>query len=422
MDGERQGMGRRPGRPLATLLAAGAVSSLGDGVTLAAAPLLAASVTRDPRAIAAVGVAWSLPWLLFTLVSGAVADRADRRRLMVAADLVRVVSLAVLTAAVLGGRASIPALVALFFVNAAAETVFDTAWQSTLPMVVERDDLPRANGWLQTIEFAGNGLLGPALGGVLFAAAVAAPFAVDAASFGVSALLLVTLPGRFRATGPATGHRPTLRADIAEGVRWLLGHRVLRTICWVLAIENIVEMAGFAMLVLLAQDVLGLDARGYGLLLACLAVGGVAGGTVAARLHRRLGDQGSVVGSTLLMSAAWALLAATGLPVVAGAGVALYGLAAVWWNVVTVSFRQAVVPERLQGRVNSAYRLVSWGTLSAGAAAGGLVVAQLGLRALYTAAAVVLLALAALAWRLLDAGSFAAARSAAGPSPEVGPA
>jgi MFS family permease len=415
-------MGRRPGRPLATLLAAGAVSSLGDGVTLAAAPLLAASVTRDPRAIAAVGVAWSLPWLLFTLVSGAVADRADRRRLMVAADLVRVVSLAVLTAAVLGGRASIPALVALFFVNAAAETVFDTAWQSTLPMVVERDDLPRANGWLQTIEFAGNGLLGPALGGVLFAAAVAAPFAVDAASFGVSALLLVTLPGRFRATGPATGHRPTLRADIAEGVRWLLGHRVLRTICWVLAIENIVEMAGFAMLVLLAQDVLGLDARGYGLLLACLAVGGVAGGTVAARLHRRLGDQGSVVGSTLLMSAAWALLAATGLPVVAGAGVALYGLAAVWWNVVTVSFRQAVVPERLQGRVNSAYRLVSWGTLSAGAAAGGLVVAQLGLRALYTAAAVVLLALAALAWRLLDAGSFAAARSAAGPSPEVGPA
>ena len=140
-------------------------------------------------------------------------------------------------------------------------------------------------------------------------------------------------------------------------------------------------MAGLAMLVLLAQDVLGLDARGYGLLLACLAVGGMLGGTVAARLHRRLGDQGSVVGSTLLMGAAWALLAATDLPVVAGAGVALYGLAAVWWNVVTVAFRQAVVPERLQGRVNSAYRLVSWGTLSVGAAAGGLVAAQLGLRA-----------------------------------------
>jgi MFS family permease len=421
-------MGRRPGRPLATLLAAGAVSSLGDGVTLAAAPLLAASVTRDPRAIAAVGMAWSLPWLLFALVSGAVADRADRRRLMVAANLVRVASLAVLTAAVLGGRASIPALVALFFVNAAAETVFDTAWQSTLPMVVDRDDLPRANGWLQTIEFAGNGLLGPALGGILFAAAAATPFAVDAASFGVSALLLATLPGRFRAAAAAASPdapgagRPTLRADIAEGVRWLLGHRVLRTICWILAIENIVEMAGLAMLVLLAQDVLGLDARGYGLLLACLAVGGMLGGTVAARLHRRLGDQGSVVGSTLLMGAAWALLAATDLPVVAGAGVALYGLAAVWWNVVTISFRQAVVPERLQGRVNSAYRLVSWGTLSVGAAAGGLVAAQLGLRALYTGAAILLLALAALAWRLLDAGSFAAARTTASPSPEVGPA
>lgn len=196
-------MGRRPGRSLATLLAAGAVSNLGDGVTLAAAPLLAASVTRDPRAIGAVGVAWSLPWLLFALVSGAVVDRSDRRRLMVGADLVRVVGLAGLTAAVVGGRASIPALVALFFVNAAAETVFDTAWQSTLPMVVDRDDLPRANGWLQTIEFAGNGLLGPALGGVLFAAAAAAPFAVDAASFGISALLLATIPGRFRAAALA---------------------------------------------------------------------------------------------------------------------------------------------------------------------------------------------------------------------------
>jgi MFS family permease len=412
-------MGDRPGRSFGTLLAAGAISNLGDGVTVAAAPLLAASITRDPRAIGAVGVAWSLPWLLFALVSGAVADRADRRWLMVGADLARTLSLAALAVAVAAGRASILVLLVVFFVNASAETVFDTAWQATLPMVVDRDQLPRANGWLQTVEFAANGLLGPAAGGVLFAAAAAAPFAVDAVSFAVSALLVASLPGRLRAAAGSMGppSRPTLRADIAEGVRWLLGHRVLRTICWLLAIENIVEMAGFVMLVLLAQDVLGLDARGYGLLLACLAVGGMAGGVVAAGLHRRLGDQGSVVGSILLMGAAWALLAATALPPVAGAGVALYGLAAVWWNVVTVSFRQAVVPERLQGRVNSAYRLVSWGTLSVGATAGGVVVAQLGLRVLYGGAAAVLVGLAVLAWRLLDPGSFAAARAAAPPSP-----
>jgi MFS family permease len=421
-------MGGRQGRSFGTLLAAGALSNLGDGVTVAAAPLLAASLTRDPRAIGAVGAAWSLPWLLFALVSGAVADRADRRRLLVGADLVRTASLVLLAVAVAGGRASVLLLVAVFFVTASAETVFDSAWQATLPMVVDRGDLPRANSWMQTVEFTGNGLVGPALGGVLFAAAAAAPFAVDAVSFAVSALLLATLPGRFRAAGPApgpagpSGSRPTLRADIAEGVRWLLGHRVLRTICWLLAIENIVEMAGFAMLVLLAQEVLGLDARGYGLLVACLAVGGVLGGAVAARLHRRLGDQGSVVGSVLLMAAAWAVLAATARPVVAGAGVALYGLAAVWWNVVTISFRQAVVPERLQGRVNSAYRLVSWGTLSIGALAGGAVVARFGLRALYGAAAAIVLGLAVLAWRLLDPGSFAAAREAAPPSPDPGSA
>jgi MFS family permease len=423
-------MARRPGRSFRTLVAAGALSNLGDGVTLAAAPLLAASLTRDPRAIGVVGAAWSLPWLLFALVSGAVADRADRRRLLVSADLVRTASLVLLAAAVAGGRASILLLVAVFFVNATAETVFDSAWQASLPMVVARGDLPRANSWMQSVEFTTNGLLGPALGGVLFAAAAAAPFAVDAVSFAVSALLLATLPGRFRATGPAPGpsgpsppaSRPTLRADIAEGVRWLLGHRVLRTICWLLAIENLVEMAGLAMLVLLAQDVLGLGPSGYGLLVACLAVGGVLGGVVTGRLHRRLGDQGSVVGSTVMMAVAWAVLAATARPVVAGAGLALYGLAAVWWNVVTISFRQAVVPERLQGRVNSAYRLVSWGTLSVGAAAGGAVVAQFGLRALYGAAAVIVLGLAVLAWRLLDPGSFAAAREAAPPSPDSGSA
>jgi MFS family permease len=422
-------VGRWPGRSFGTLLGAGALSNLGDGVTWAATPLLAASITRDPRAIGAVGIAWSLPWLLFALVSGAVVDRGDRRRLMVTADLVRAASLAALALVIAGGRPSILVLVAVVFVNATAETVFDTAWQSTLPMVVDRGDLPRANGWLQMVEFAGNGLLGPAAGGVLFAAAAAAPFAVDAVSFAASALLLATLRGRFRAAtpgapvpDPVAGARPTLRADIAEGARWLLGHRVLRTICWLLAIENIVEMAGLAMLVLLAQDVLGLDARGYGLLLACLAVGGVLGGAVAARLHRRVGDQGSVVGSILLMGAAWALLAATARPAVAGAAIALYGLAAVWWNVVTVSFRQAVVPERLQGRVNSAYRLVTWGTPSVGAAAGGLVVAGLGLRPLYGGAAAVLLGLALLAGWLLDPGSFAAARAAAPPSPEPGSA
>jgi MFS family permease len=412
-------VGHRLGRSFGTLLAAGAASNLGDGVTLAAAPLLAASITRDPRAIGAVGVAWSLPWLLFSLVSGAIADRADRRWLMVGADLTRAVSLAALAVAVAAGRASILALVVVFFVNATAETVFDTAWQSTLPMVVDRARLPQANGWLQTIEFAGNGLLGPAAGGLLFATAAAAPFAVDAVTFAVSALLVASLPGRLRTAGAGSGGtpRPTLRADIAEGVRWLLGHRVLRTICWLLAVVNVVEMAGLVMLVLLAQDVLGLDARGYGLLLACLAVGGMAGGVVVARLHRWLGDQGSVVGSILLMGTTWALLAATALPLVAGAGIALYGLAAVWWNVVTVSFRQAVVPEGLLGRVNSAYRLVTWGTVSVGAAAGGVVVAQFGLRVLYGGAAVVLAGLAVLAWRLLDPGSFTAARAAAPPSP-----
>jgi predicted MFS family arabinose efflux permease len=188
---------------------------------------------------------------------------------------------------------------------------------------------------------------------------------------------------------------------------------VLRTICWVLTLENIAEVAGFVMLVLLAREALGLDARGYGLLLASFAVGGLLGAAVTERLHRQAGDAGSVVGATVGMAGAWALLAVTTSSAVAGVALALYGFAAVWWNVVTASFRQAVVPERLQGRVNSAYRLASWGASSLGAAAGGLVAAALGLRAVYAGAAVLVALLAVILWRRLDAAAFAAARQAA---------
>jgi MFS family permease len=398
-------------RALRTLLVAAAASNLGDGVTVAAAPLLAASLTEDPRRIGAVGVALTLPWLLFALPSGAVADRADRRWLMVAADLVRAACMGLLALAVLTGEASIPVLLVVFFATTTAYTVFHNASQAALPMVVDRDGLSRANARFQTVQIVGATLVGPPLGGLLFAAAAAAPFALDAASFAVSAALLATLPGRLR---PERAEAPsTISADIVEGARWLLGHRVLRTICWVLTLENIAEVAGFVMLVLLAREELGLDARGYGLLLASFAVGGLLGAAVTERLHRQAGDAGSVVGATVGMAGAWALLAATTSPVVAGLALSLYGFAAVWWNVVTASFRQAVVPERLQGRVNSAYRLASWGASSLGAAVGGLLAAALGLRAVYAGAAVLVALLAVILWRRLDTAAFAAARQAA---------
>jgi MFS family permease len=218
-------------RALRTLLVAAAASNLGDGVTVAAGPLLAASLTTDPRTIGAVGVALTLPWLLFALPSGAIADRADRRWLMVGADLVRAGTIGLLAVAVLVGRASIPVLLVVFFVTTSADTVFHNASQAALPMVVERDGLPRANARFQTVQIAGTTLVGPPLGGVLFAVAAAAPFAVDAASFLISGTLLSTLRGRLRPE--RTGDPSTIWADIAEGARWLLGHRVLRTICWV---------------------------------------------------------------------------------------------------------------------------------------------------------------------------------------------
>jgi hypothetical protein len=171
------------GPGFARLWTANAVSNLGDGVTLVAGPLLAASLTRDPRLVAGLAVAQRLPWLLFSLVSGALVDRLDRRLVMVRVDAARAVVVGLLGVAVLADAATLPLLYAIFFALGTAETLFDNAAVSILPAVVPTDQLSRANGRLLGAQMVANELVAPPLGGWLFAAAAAVPFLVDAGSF-----------------------------------------------------------------------------------------------------------------------------------------------------------------------------------------------------------------------------------------------
>lgn len=397
------------------LWAASAVSNLGDGITLVAGPLLAASLTRDPALVAGLTFAQRLPWLLFSLLSGALVDRLDRRRLMAAVDLFRTVVVGVLGIAVMLGWASLPLMYVAFFLLGTAETLFANASIAIMPAVVPKERLERANGRLFAAELSANEFAGPPIGGALFAAAAALPFLVDAGTFAASAALLLALRGRFRvaaAEGPAG---TTIAAEIAEGLAWLLRHRLLLVLAIMLGAGNLTFSATFSVLVLLAQDVLGLGSVGYGVLLTAGGVGGVLGSLLAERVGARLGTGRALFLVLLVQGPAFAVIALSGNPFVVGAMVAVEALAAFVWNVLTFALRQTLIPEGLLGRVTSAYRLVGVGSGALGAVVGGLLAREFGLTAPYWFAAAVTLTVAFASLPFVNNRAVAEARAASDP-------
>jgi MFS family permease len=298
------------------LWTAAAVSNLGDGVFLTALPLLAAALTRDPLQVSIVGAAGWLPWLLVGPVSGALTDRWDRRQVMWTVDAARFAIVGALSVAVLAGWATIPLLAAMAFLLGVGQTLFDSATQSVIPALVGRDAgrLERANGRLFGAQQVSQQLVGPPLGGLLFSLARAAPFLVDAVSFAFSSALIAAIPGRFRPDRNAAAPRTSLGAEITDGVRWLLGHRLLRAIVVVAGVTNLALTAGGVILVLLAQDELGLGSVGYGLLLAGYAVGGTMplGGLLGGVVGRTLGLRAPF----LIGAAVLAMTAVLALPLV----------------------------------------------------------------------------------------------------------
>jgi MFS family permease len=374
----------RLGRDYWRLWWANTISSTGDGAFVAALPLLAVTITRDPRLVAVVTAATFLPWLLLSLPAGAVVDRHDRAALMWRAQAVQAAVVAVVAILIVAHRADIAVLAVGGLLLGSAEVIFSNAAQSILPALVPPDLLPKANGSQQVSLTVGESFLGPPVGSLLFAAAAALPFGLDAASFAGSAALMAGLP-RTNGTREDT-KRPTIRAQIAEGLRWLAGHRLLRLVAVLLGIYNFANQMGQAILVLLATHVLHVSTRGYGLLLAASAVGSVVGGLVNPVLTRRLGLLPSLILPAVATAAAFVGLGLAPDPAVAAALLAVQGFSVTMWNVVTVSLRQRIVPGHLLGRVNSVYRMLGWGLMPVGALAGGFVAHAAGLRASYVVA------------------------------------
>jgi len=383
--------GDRLGPVFNRLWAASGISNLGDGVYAAALPLLAASLTSDPLAVSAVTFAQWLPWLLFGLLSGALLDRWDRRRVMWTVDVARFAVAGGLAAAVLAGVAGIPLLMVAGFLLGTGQTLVDTAAVALLPAIVSRRPgrLERANGRLQGTQMVTDGLAGPPVGGALFAVAPWIAFAVDALSFAASAGLVASIRSE-PATAAPDEPRVPLRAAIAEGLRWLGRHRLLRLLALMVAVTNLMAMATQGTLVLFATRILGLGSTGYGLLLADIALGGVAGSLLASRVNRWIGPGTMMAGGFALAGLA---LVATGLvsnPVLAAALLSVEALVAIMFNVVAGSLRQQLTPDHLLGRVISAFRLLGYGVVPLGALLGGALAGAFGLRAPYLIAGAVI--------------------------------
>jgi MFS family permease len=388
------------GRNFHKALVASGFANLADGIFQVALPLLAVQLTRSPLLIAGVNLAARLPWLL-ALVAGALADRLDRRQTMVRVNLVRAVVLGGLTLAVVTDLASLPMLYAVALLLGCAETLFDTSAQSLLPAIVARQDLTTANSRLFAVELVANTFVGPPLGGLLAAAGLAVAMGVPALAYLAGAGCLALIAGSFRAAGAEAAGSTRLRDEIAEGVRFVWRHPVLRPLAIMLGIQNMAFAAVFSVFVLfaVAPGPLGLSKAGYGILLAAEGVGSLLGTWLAVPAERRLGRVRTLVVGVLLSAASLVVYTLTTSPVLVGTAFAVSGVSMVLWNVVTVSLRQRITPDRLLGRMNAAYRLVGWGTMPIGSLLGGVLAAWLGLRPTFLVAAVITLAaLAGFRW------------------------
>jgi predicted MFS family arabinose efflux permease len=367
----------RLGRSYRWLLASSWTAALGDGIALASGPLLVASLTRDPALVAFAALLRWAPPLVFGLTAGVLSDRVDRRRIVMAADAARAGVLVVLVTAIASGRLTVALALAALGVVAAAEVFSDNAAITLPPMLVARDDLVLANARLQTGFVTLNQLAGPPLGALLFAAGRAWPFVTEAVLVGAGVALVsrVVLPRVERGPRRAGG----VRAEVADGVRWTLRHPVIRTLA--LTIFNVTFGAAWSVLVLYAQQRLGLGPVGFGLLATTSAVGGLLGTGAYGWITRRV-SLGDIMRIGLVIETLTHLaLALTTSPVVAGVVLLVFGAHAFIWGTTSTTVRQRAVPLELQGRVGGVYVIAVYGGLVAGSALGGALAARWGVTA-----------------------------------------
>ena len=400
----------RLGRSFRFLLSSTVINNVGDGIVLSAGPLLVASTTRDPLLVSLALLSERLPVFLFGVLGGAIADRVDRRRLVVIANLGRSIVLIALVATIVSGTVNIAVVLGALFILGTAETFADSASSTLLPGLVAREDLGIANARLQGGFLLVNQLVAPPIGAFLFAAGMALPFAANAAAFALGALLVSRV---VTSTNRVLGPRSGLRSEMAEGIRWLMAHPPMRTLALTIFTFNVTFGAAWSVLVLYAGDRLGLNEVGFGLLITASAAGGLIGAGLYGRLERRFSLGNIMRGGLIIETLTHLTLALTTLPAVAFGVLVLFGVHEFAWGTTSTVVRQRAVPDAILGRVGGVYRVANVGGLVIGTPIGGLLARTFGITAPFWFGFIGSLVLVVLLWRQFqligDAGEVAPA-------------
>jgi MFS family permease len=389
----------RLGRSFRWLLGSSWVSNIGDGIILAAGPLLVASETREPLLVASAWTLEFLPTMLFGLFAGAIADRVDRRRLIVVANLCRVAVLAVLVGTLVSGTVDIAVVLGAIFLLGTAETFADTTTATVLPMLVAKRDLGIANARLIAGMVTLNQLAGPPIGALLFSLGRSLPFVTQLVCVSCSILLVLRI--QLPEHGRATGDRAPIRRDIREGLVWVWHHAAVRTLVLTIVTFNVTFGAAWSVLVLYSLERLHLGEIGFGLLTSAMACGGIIGTFTYGWLERHV-SLGNIMRVGLIIETLTHLvLALTSVPWVALVVFFVFGVHAFVWGTTSQSVRQRAVPTQMQGRVQGVYMIGVTGGIVVGSVIGGVVANRWGVTGPFWFAFVGSALFLALIWRQL---------------------
>jgi MFS family permease len=352
---------------------AAGVSNLADGILMYGGALVAVQLTRSATLVAGAMVAMSVPWLLLSLHAGALADRYDRRTLLMGAAILRASGVLLVGGLALAGLLTLPVLYAALFLVGVGEVLFDTTSQSVLPSLVERDELSVANGRIKAVQMVGNQFAGGPIAGLLVAASIAAVFFGPAALYAAAAVILLRLPRGVRTVEP-TG--TSMVADIREGLHALMIRPVLLRLALLALVVNLAAhgfAAVFVLFVVGPESPMGLSGVEYGLLMALLATGSVLGSLVVGWLEERLGPSRQLQFALVFAAGCLVVPAVTANAAAVAATLLVLGFMITQINVVAISSRQRIIPDRLLGRVNAAYQLIGQGAAPLGALVAGVI-------------------------------------------------
>jgi MFS family permease len=418
-------MPARLGTSFRWLWSASMLTNIGDGIALAAGPLLVASQTRDPFLVSLAFFCEFLPSLLLGTFAGVVVDRVDRRRIVVLVNLARAGVLAVLAATIATGSVGIAAVLLALLLLGTAETFADLASTSLLPRLVPRASLGLANTRLQSAHLLVNQLIGPPIGAFLFVAGMAIPFAADAVCFAFGAVLASRIASsavsaQRVAPDAQTGSAAlaSVWSDLVDGFRWLRAHPPMRTLALTIVAFNVTFGAAWSVLVLYAMDRLGMDSVGFGLLTTASAIGGIIGTAAYGALERRFSLAQLMRAGLLIETGTHLVFALTRSPAVALATMVVFGAHEVVWWTTSTTVRQRAVPDELMGRVGGIYTVGLTGGIVVGTPIGGLLARSFGLTAPFWFGFVGSAILVAVLWRELRHIAHAGAvRPEAAPEP-----